>query len=219
MPTQIIAGDNQNEASFVGANDGAIKLRVGPAGSKADGISISSSGNVDVLGALTQGAGISVPRMQLGTAQATTSGTSIDFTSVPSWANRITVIMRGISLNGTSYPQLQIGSGSIQTTGYLCSGFFAGASNAVTGITSTSGFVTGAPSATNTTSGQIILTKLTGNTWVATTQAGITNTNYGAVSGGDVTLSGTLDRLRLTTVNGTDTFDAGSINVLYEGYV
>jgi hypothetical protein len=34
--------------------------------------------------------------------------------------------------------------------------------------------------------------------------------------GGFVPLSGTLDRVRITTANGTDTFDAGSINILYE---
>jgi hypothetical protein len=34
---------------------------------------------------------------------------------------------------------------------------------------------------------------------------------------GDVALSGTLDRIRITTVNGTDTFDAGTINVSWEG--
>lgn len=31
------------------------------------------------------------------------------------------------------------------------------------------------------------------------------------------TLSATLDRVRLTTVNGTDTFDAGLVNIIYEG--
>jgi hypothetical protein len=34
---------------------------------------------------------------------------------------------------------------------------------------------------------------------------------------GHVSLSGALDRIRLTTVNGTDTFDAGSVNIIYEG--
>ena len=33
---------------------------------------------------------------------------------------------------------------------------------------------------------------------------------------GELKLAGALDRVRITTVNGTDTFDAGSINILYE---
>jgi hypothetical protein len=37
------------------------------------------------------------------------------------------------------------------------------------------------------------------------------------MGGFQVSLSGTLDRIRLTTVNGSDTFDAGSINIIYEG--
>jgi hypothetical protein len=46
----------------------------------------------------------------------------------------------------------------------------------------------------------------------------ITTSTTGTITtGGSVTLSGTLDRVRITTVSGTDTFDAGSINILYEG--
>jgi hypothetical protein len=41
--------------------------------------------------------------------------------------------------------------------------------------------------------------------------------SVGNVVSGSKTLAGTLDRIRITTVNGTDTFDAGQINILYEG--
>jgi hypothetical protein len=57
------------------------------------------------------------------------------------------------------------------------------------------------------------------NLWSASGCLGATGINYSFVTGGVKTLSGTLDRLRITTVNGTDTFDAGSINILIEGYV
>ena len=64
----------------------------------------------------------------------------------------------------------------------------------------------------------MVIQLISGNTWLSThsgnfNQAG---TYYTLVGGGNVTLSGTLDRVRITTVNGTDTFDAGSINIMYE---
>jgi hypothetical protein len=61
----------------------------------------------------------------------------------------------------------------------------------------------------------MLLTLISGNTWVSSHTLK-TATNLLGVGGGDVTLTGALDRLILTTVNGTDTFDAGSINILYE---
>lgn len=149
-----------------------------------------------------------------GTAVATTSGTSIDFTSIPSWVKRITVIFNGVSTNSTSQPLIQIGSGSVQTTGYT-----AGSRQ---GDTTQSGYTTGfgmnSSSASNFIYGHMVLTILSGNSWVAShsiffNQAGV---SFALTGGGVVSLSGTLDRLRLTTVNGTDTFDAGSINILYE---
>ena len=48
-----------------------------------------------------------------GTAVASTSGTSIDFTGIPSWVKRITVMFNGVSTSGTSFKQIQIGSGSV----------------------------------------------------------------------------------------------------------
>jgi hypothetical protein len=57
---------------------------------------------------------------------------------------------------------------------------------------------------------------MTGNIWAASVAAGSPASNCCVFGGGSVTLSGTLDRVRITTVNGTDTFDAGTINILYE---
>jgi len=56
--------------------------------------------------------------LTLGTAVNTTSGTSIDLTSIPSWVKRITVMLNGVSTNGASIPQIQLGAGSVDTTGY-----------------------------------------------------------------------------------------------------
>ena len=154
----------------------------------------------------------------LGTAQNTTSGTSIDFTSIPSWVKRITVSLNGVSTNSTSPVQIQLGSGSVVTTGY--SNYVAQVNSGGNGASSnTSGFIAGwiGTSSTSTRTGNIVFTLLSSNIWVC---AGICSFEA-SISGiayisGSIGLSGALDRIRLTTVNGTDTFDAGSVNIMYE---
>jgi len=151
-----------------------------------------------------------------GTAVASTSGTSIDFTSIPSWVKRITVMLNGVSLSGTSNYLIQIGSGSLTTSGYLGS---AGALNnaaASTGVNFTNGFGIIGALAANVVFGSIVITNISSNIWIASGAYGYTGFAGSGSSGGNITLSGTLDRIRITTVNGTDTFDAGSINILYE---
>jgi hypothetical protein len=156
-----------------------------------------------------------------GTAVASTSGTSIDFTSIPSWVKRITVMFSGVSTNGTSLVIVQIGYQSpVTTTGYV-SGAVAAQNGAVSSgaATSTAGFL--ATAAINTAAGlatgTVTIVNFNSNAWVASSVVAQTDGTRGTVGGGSVTLGGTLDRVRITTVNGTDTFDAGSINILYEG--
>ena len=153
-----------------------------------------------------------------GTAQNSTSGTSIDFTGIPSWVKRITVMFSQVSTNGTSIPQIQLGdSGGFETTGYLSGGAFITTAAGVAATTATSGFIIYSNSAGASLSGSIVLSLLGSNTWVA---QGIilqaTSTANIAQNAGTKTLSDTLTQVRITTVNGTDTFDAGSINILYE---
>jgi len=151
------------------------------------------------------------------TAQASTSGTSIDFTGIPSWVKRITVMLSGVSTNGTSNQIIRIGSGSIDTTGYASTAVTvaAGASYSVNSFTA--GFVLNASQgASSIFAGSIVLTLLGSNIWVSNGNISITNSEFSNISAGTKTLSGTLDHVRITTVNGTDTFDAGTINILYE---
>ena len=154
-----------------------------------------------------------------GTAVASTSGTSIDFTGIPSWVKRVTVMFNGVSTNGSSAIQVQIGSGSFTTSGYLsyATSTFSTSSDS---SSSTSGLlITTGIGAAATVIGAARLNNITGNTWVMDNSHGGVNgggTSGSRTSGGTVALSGTLDRVRITTVNGTDTFDAGSINILYE---
>jgi hypothetical protein len=156
-------------------------------------------------------------RLTSGTAVATTSGTAIDFTSIPSWVRRITVMLSGVSTNGSSNLLLRVGSGSIQTSGYDSTASCGTAAG--TYQSSTAGFLMTYPlqTANSVFKGTLVLTLLGSNTWI---QSGcISDSVYQLLnngSSGSVTLSGTLDRVRLTTVNGTDAFDAGSINILFE---
>ena len=155
-----------------------------------------------------------------GTAVASTSGTSIDFTSIPSWVKRITVMFKGVSTNGTSYPIIQVGAGSIQGTGYNSAGGNSpngsspGINNSTTSFLLEGGSVMS--TAATTRSGIVTLCNITGNIWVLSAVIANTASTQIAYAGGDVTVTGTLDRVRITTVNGTDTFDAGSINIFYE---
>ncbi len=150
-----------------------------------------------------------------GTAVASTSGTSIDFTGIPSWVKRITVMFNGVSTSGTSNHLLQIGSGSVQTTGYVSLTTLS-LTAAYTG-TSTAGMISFSDNAAYAKHGAFVFSSFGSNTWVMTgTVINTTTTALGTYSSGSVALSGTLDRVRITTVNGTDTFDAGSINILYE---
>lgn len=150
-----------------------------------------------------------------GTAIATTSGTSHDYTGIPSWVKRITVMFSGVSTNGASPIQIQLGdSGGIENTGYVSSGAFSGASGG--GTTSTSGLLaTAATSGTVIQHGIATITYLGSNIWVGSAVLG-RNDAFVFLAGGSKTLSATLTQIRITTVNGTDAFDAGSINILYE---
>jgi hypothetical protein len=157
--------------------------------------------------------------MTLGTAQNSTSGTAIDFTGIPSWVKRITVVFSGVSTNGSSNWLVQLGAGSISTTSYTgASTVIQSGAVGAGGYTSTSGFVVnGAIASAYLYNGVIQINNLTGNTWIESGVLVDTTAVRGASSGGSSSLLGTLDRIRITTANGTDTFDAGSINILYEG--
>ena len=152
-----------------------------------------------------------------GTAVASKSGTSIDFTGIPSWVKRVTVMFSGVSTNGSSLQIIQLGtSGGVQTTGYAGTATTNGANSS-----STVGILVGyRGDAANVYSGAIVCTLLNSATglWVAqgvNSGAG-GSTGDASMIGATKTLSGTLDRVRITTTNGTDAFDAGSINILYE---
>jgi hypothetical protein len=154
-----------------------------------------------------------------GTAVASTSGTSITFTSIPSWVKRVTIMFQGVSTNGSADPLVRIGSGSVATSGYLSSTSSLG--NTVGTNNYTNGFGlynTGQWGASVIFHGTVVLTliNLSTNSWVASGTLARSDGTNTAVLAGSIALAGALTVVSATTSNGTDAFDAGTINILYE---
>lgn len=154
-----------------------------------------------------------------GTAVASTSGTSIDFTGIPSWAKRITVMFSGVSTNGTSAIQVRLGdSGGFETTGYASTSGSINSAGMGSAAAATSGFtLREANSAAFVYNGQLLISNLSGNIFTCSGLFSADSSGAGSIVMGSKTLSDILTQVRITTVNGTDTFDAGTINIMYEG--
>jgi len=215
--TPAIRGTDANTGIFFPAAD-TIAFSEGG----VEAMRIDSSGNLLVNTTTAQtGAKLSVTggisgTITSGTAVASTSGTSIDFTSLPSWIKRITVMFNEVSGSGTSFRLIQLGTGS---TTYTTSGYLATTSVIATTVnttSSTAGFIMYQDNAAYVFSGHMTFTNVSGNIWISS-HIGKAATTITALGGGSVTLGSVLTGVRITTVNGTDTFDAGSINILYEG--
>jgi hypothetical protein len=202
---QSVTATNNFTLSVPSSPDGTIKLARGNSGATTqDILTVNSSGAVT----LTNGGTITS-----AAAQASTSGTAIDFTGIPSWAKRITVMLSGVSGSGTSNFMIQLGdSGGVETTSYT------GSVNRETNILGFSdGFILMYNNLAATTSTiQVVISNVNANNWVCSFVSARSDNavSYGA---GAKTLSDVLTQVRITTVNGTDTFDAGTINIMYEG--
>lgn len=189
---------------LLGSTSGSITLSE-PAVAGSNTISLPAvTGTVVVAGqnsAITSGTAVSA------------SSTSVDFTSIPSWVKRITVELVGVSTNGTSNFLIQLGISS----GIVSSGYLSGVGTRGAETTSTAGFIVGIPAAaTNNLTGIVPICLYSTNAWVTSGVLSRQDGFLNAFGGSIASLGGTLDRVRITTVNGTDTFDAGTINILYE---
>jgi hypothetical protein len=159
-----------------------------------------------------------------GTAVTLTTQTNVDFTGIPSWVKRVTIMLNAISVNSTTpYLIYQLGYGATPTfenTGYLENvAQINSAPSAVFGTNTTTAFSysNGIAAVSDTLSGIIILTNVSGNIWVASGIVSRNGNNAVAYSAGSKTISGgALTAIRFTTSSGTDQYDAGSINILYE---
>lgn len=148
----------------------------------------------------------------------TASSTSVDFTSIPSWVKRITVMFQGVSTNGTSPIQIQLGTGSTPT--YTTSGYLGSVDtwgNAVAATTRTTGLgIERLSAATYVRHGLATIININSNAWSMNSLIGLSDSGIMSVGAGSISLAAALTAVRITTVNGTDQFDAGTINILYE---
>jgi hypothetical protein len=156
----------------------------------------------------------SVSAITSGAAVASTSGTAIDFTGIPSGVKRITVMFSGVSLNGGVNLLVQIGSTTFSTSGYNSTSNDTDQAGATGGASSTTGFILKGGGGTDLVSGILTINNISSNTWIGS-HAIKRATNYASYGGGDGSTSATLDRVRITNTTGVN-FDAGTINILYE---
>lgn len=181
------------------------------------GVTTVGSDNTILAADSSQSTGVAWrEKLTVGTPSATTSGTSIDITGIPAWAKRVTILFEDVSCDSASEYLVQIGdSGGIENSGYT-SESSATTSVATAVSTATSGFVIRHTSASAALCGSLVLS-LSGNanTWVASGAFRSLTTTM-VVSAGKKATSATLDRIRLTSLSGTATFDGGSITVIYE---
>ena len=211
--SNLLIGTTTNTNSSKVVSSGVVESTTGGFRFPDGTTQITAAGGVSSVNGKT---GIVQSVVIAGTAVASTSGTSIDFTSIPSWVKRITVMFSAVSTTGTSGLRLQLGNGSIVTTGYNTTASVVGNSATTGTLVSTSGIDTYFITASTSLFGSIVFTNISSNSWVAQLVLGSTTESRVFTSTSQVALSGTLDRVRVTSVNGTDTFDAGSINILYE---
>jgi hypothetical protein len=152
------------------------------------------------------------------TAVASTSGTSIDFTGIPSTAKRITVMFQGVSTTGTSNYVVRIGNTTFTATGYVSAMTYTNlSSNSSVGLADTTGYLlTRDTGASVSFTGEMRINLLSNYIYVAAFNAigGSGGPTY--QGSGLLNLGSVLDRVRITTLGGTDTFDAGSINIMWE---
>jgi hypothetical protein len=212
-----------------GNNDGSGAIQIGG----SDAISISTGLNTTFAGTVSattvSATTVSAPSVQVtgvatnmyplvSSTAVTASGTSVDFTGIPSWAKRITIMLSDVSTSGTSPMIIQLGdSGGIENTGYAGITKRLTSTSIVTAAAITNGsYVIPVTTAATVTQGTSMLTNVNSNIWSINSAFGSVTTDDTTYTVGNKTLSATLDRVRITTVNGTDTFDAGSINILYE---
>ena len=156
--------------------------------------------------------------LTLGTKQATTSGSSFTFSSIPSGTSLIFVNFDGVSLSGSSDNLLiRLGdAGGIETSGYTSTSTKIISGAHPSADTSSAGFLIRLIDDGLVTSGQMILTLFDAGTFTWVQSHTVLGSIYQPmIGGGKKALSAELTQLSLLTT-GSDTFDAGSINISYQ---
>jgi hypothetical protein len=157
---------------------------------------------------------VDVQALSSGTVQATTSGTNFDF-ALPAGVKLVTIAFDGVSLSETDSLIVQIGpTAGVETTGYVSTSTVL--ATGVAHLDSTAGFIMSPATGARLMRGTMTLALLDAstNTWVESHVAS-GSTGFSAFGGGNKALAGELRNLRLTRT-GTNAFDAGAVNILYQ---
>lgn len=184
-------------------------------GQVISGTGVTAGTVITALGTGTGSTGTYTVSTSQTVASTTISVVGVDFLNIPSWVKKITVILSGVSTNGSNNLLVRLGTSSgVVTSGYISSLVSVNATIPANTDT-TAGFMVASNNSASAVSGIVTICLLGSNIWVysSTTKSTTTVVTYAA---GDITLSGTLDRIRLTMIGGADAFDAGSVNILYE---
>ena len=228
--TTTLNASNSGSGGLVATADASGILALQTAGTTAvtvnasQAVGVGSTPSYGTSGQVLTSAGsaasptwTTVSTLTSGTAVASTSGTSITFSSLPSTVKRITLMFQGVSTNGSADYLVRIGAGSVTTSGYLGSAAILGTTGTVQNFTTGFGIISNAGyGAASVFHGMMVIALVGSNNWVANYVLGISNATPAFYGGFSLALGGTLDRVVLTTTNGTDTFDAGLVNILYE---
>lgn len=220
MPIQQVGTNGIEDLAVTPAKlaSGAALANLGPGSITATQLASDAVTTAKILNNAVTPAKLSQP-LTHGTPVATTSGTEKDFTGIPSWVRRITVSLAGVSLSGTALLRFRLGtSGGFATSGYTGAASVISSGAATVQLSAGFDIYTNAPNAGYAYSGTIefICVDAPNDIWAARGMFAAGTVTWTHTVGGHIDLGGALTQIRLTSSNGTDTLDAGTINIHYE---
>jgi hypothetical protein len=153
-----------------------------------------------------------------GTSVASTSGVSISFTSLPNWIKKITMMINGVRTSDSADILIRLSTGGVfASSGYVSNMQVVQGGVATSGVNNTAGFVISNGTSSVITTGTYEFVNNDGNGWIGTGVFAYEHAVVGAYGAGRITLGGVLDGILIVTANGSDTFNLGSVNIIYEG--
>lgn len=217
--TVVTTGDTGSVTSTMIADSTIVNGDVSAAAA-IDGTKISPNfGSQDIITTgSVQGA------LKFSTATTISVATStVTFTSIPSWVSQITLVFYNVSCSGADSFGVRLGtSGGITTTGYAGTNMrmYDAVANPQVGVLSSLFTLVAAGQNANASvyNGSVTITNITGNTWVCSGFHGANTSSATATTGvtvGSITLGAVLTQIQLVDI--TSTFDAGTVNIMYQG--